>query len=93
MPNRQHFESIVDDSVVQPVPDSLHPEATNARLTGLRNKGAHARLLQEKTQRLLEFLAHGSGSSRPIGGPPPDNTFDFTRRPAGNTKLKRHRYS
>ena len=93
VPDGQHFEPIADDTVVQPVPDALNSEATDPWLTGLADEGTHARLLQKKAQRLLQLLAHGTRSGRSVGCPPPDNPFDLARSPAGDMKLKRHRYS
>lgn len=93
MPNGQHFKTIADDSVVKPVPDSLHMEATNARAARLRHEGTNSRLLQQEVERLLKFLAHRAWCGRSVGGPGLDDSFDLVRGSAGDMKLKRHRYS
>jgi hypothetical protein len=88
MPNGQHFEPIADNPVVEPIPDSLHMEATDARAARLRHDGTDSGLLQQEVERLLKLLAYRAWCGRSVGCPPLDDSFNLTRGSAGDMKLK-----
>ena len=80
MPNGQHLETIADDSVIQPVSDSLHMEAANARAARLRHEGTDSGLLQQEAKGLLELLADGASDLPPSAVP-------FIKRESGVARL------
>jgi hypothetical protein len=92
MPDRQDFEAISSDTVVDPIPNAIKMETLDLRRTRLVDTNSDVRPHKQKIQRGLQILAYSTWSCRSIDRPPPDNTFNLASGASRNEELKRHPY-